>query len=178
MQGLATCRVLQMEEQNSPEESVYPRDWISHKKPRVRFDLAGYTLSTPEPQPLPDVIRYIHALSEKQVTLLERIGQYSHADEIKFGRLAEEWERATIFLSSLTKIVLHPAYQRIIGMGPAAIPLILREMKKKPGHWLWALDALTNGESPASGSQNLMEATEAWLRWGESRGYLNTGEAR
>jgi len=74
--------------------------------------------------------------------------------------------------------VLHPAYQRIIGMGPAAIPLILREMKKKPGHWLWALDALTNGESPASGSQNLMEATEAWLRWGESRGYLNTGEAR
>ena len=48
----------------------------------------------------------------------------------QFRALADEWERDTCFLSSTTKMVMHPAYQRIIGMGPAAIPLILRKLKR------------------------------------------------
>ena len=74
--------------------------------------------------------------------------------------------------SSMTKKALHPAYQRIIGMGPAAIPFIIREMKRKPGHWFWALDAVTQGENPAKDSETLTEATRAWIAWGEAKGYL------
>jgi hypothetical protein len=93
--------------------------------------------------------------------------------EAKFKHLAEEWLRETAFHSSLNKKVLHPAYQRIIGMGPVVIPMILQEMKVKPGHWFWALDALTQGASPADGCENLLDATNAWIKWGESKGYLN-----
>lgn len=172
MPAQGACRVMQMERRNSPDESVYPRDWTEDKKFRLRFNLAEYTTSVPESQPLPDVIRYIHTLSKKPVALLERTDQYSDEDEIKFRRLADEWERETTFLSSLTRIVLHPTYQRIIGMGPVAIPLILREMKKKPSHWFWALDALTDGVSPAKGTVTLAEATAAWLKWGEEQGFI------
>lgn len=36
--------------------------------------------------------------------------------EARFQSLAERWRRETLLSSSGTEIVLHPAYQRIIGM--------------------------------------------------------------
>ena len=68
---------------------------------------------------------------------------------------------------------LVPSYQRIIGLGPSAIPLILRELENEPGHWFWALAALT-GENPAAqGTAGNVDAMrEAWLQWGRERGYL------
>jgi hypothetical protein len=172
MPASSACRVFQMEEHNSPDENLYPRDWSAHKRARIRIDVAGYKLSSPENQALPDAIRYLHGASEKHVALLERLKPYSDADELKFKRLAEEWTRATSIHSSLSKKVLHPAYQRIIGMGPAAIPLILKEMRRRPGHWFWALDAITEGQSPRQDWKTLEEATQAWINWGEIKGYL------
>ena len=95
------------------------------------------------------------------------------ANEAKFSSLAEEWEKETVMHSSLSKIVLNTAYQRIIGMGPVAIPFILRKMKQRAGHWFWALDALTNGESPAQGCTSVRDATDAWLKWGLDKGYIS-----
>jgi len=68
---------------------------------------------------------------------------------------------------------LIPSYQQIIGLGPSAIPLILRELENEPGHWFWALAALT-GENPAGqGAVGNVEAMrQAWLQWGRERGYL------
>ena len=37
----------------------------------------------------------------------------------------QEWKEATAFTSSATAMAMHPAYQRIIGMGDAALPLDL-----------------------------------------------------
>jgi len=75
--------------------------------------------------------------------------------------------------SSLNKKVMHPSYQRIIGMGRDALPLILKEMKVNPGHWFWALDAITQGEeNPAKDCESITEAACAWIKWGEDRNLL------
>ena len=90
----------------------------------------------------------------------------------RFLTLKARWEAETAVLSSVSEIAMHPAYQQIIGMGTIAIPLILAEMTKKPGHWFWALKSIT-GEDPVVPEQKgrIKEMTEAWLRWGKKQGY-------
>src|SRR3990172_7182599 len=61
----------------------------------------------------------------------------------KFYTLMRTWKKEVLLLSSTTKIVTHPSYQRIIGMGQDVIPLILREFEREPNHWSWALRAIT-----------------------------------
>ena len=87
-----------------------------------------------------------------------------------FSDLAQPWRRETAAHSVLQKKVLHPACQRIIGLGPAVVPCILRELRRQPGHWFWALNAIT-GEDPAPAGSTFEEAAQAWLKWGEERGY-------
>jgi hypothetical protein len=100
-------------------------------------------------------------------------GHRSNSEEDKFSLLAAQWIKETSYEPSLTKKSMHPAYQRIIAMGPIAIPLILREMQKRPGHWFWALECLIQDEpNPAFGCGNLADARSAWLEWGGSKGYL------
>jgi len=89
----------------------------------------------------------------------------------KFRTLADTWRKETRRVSSLSKISMHPAYQKIIGMGVAAIPLILQEMVERGGHWLWALHAITD-KDPAPENATFHEAVEAWISWGEAEGYL------
>jgi hypothetical protein len=88
-----------------------------------------------------------------------------------FSDLAQRWRRETVAHSVLQKKVLHPAYQRIIGLGPAVVPCILRELREQPAHWFWALNAIT-GEDPAPAGSTFEEAAQAWLKWGEERGFL------
>ena len=90
----------------------------------------------------------------------------------RFLTLKARWEAETAVLSSISEIVMHPAYQQIIGMGPIVIPLIFAEMRKKPGHWFWALKSIT-GEDPVKSEQRgrMKEMTEAWLHWGKKQGY-------
>ena len=75
-------------------------------------------------------------------------------------------------LSSIGKMVLHPAYQRIIGFGPKAIPLILKQMEKEPDFWFWALKSIT-GEDPITEEMlgDFEAMTKAWLNWGCEHGY-------
>jgi hypothetical protein len=89
----------------------------------------------------------------------------------KFTELAERWRRETAVLSNVHRIVLHSAYQRIIGLGPVAIPLILKELSERPGHWFWALKAIT-GEDPVTPGATFKEAVDTWLDWGRARGYI------
>ena len=88
-----------------------------------------------------------------------------------FQELADQWRRETAHLSLAIKKVMHPAYQRIIGLGPGAVPLILRELQRRPGHWFWALNAIT-GEDPARPEDTISEAAHAWLRWGKEHQYI------
>ena len=90
---------------------------------------------------------------------------------VTFRTLADKWWNATAILSFIQRKVMHPAYQRIIGLGPAVLPLILKELAERPSHWFWALQSIT-GENPVSEEANAVGAREAWLQWGRERGYL------
>jgi hypothetical protein len=90
-----------------------------------------------------------------------------------FASLAAQWREETAVYSSVTQKAVHPAYQRIIGMGPAALPLIFHELERQPGHWFWALRAIT-GENPVrpEDAGNVGKMTEAWLGFAREHGYL------
>jgi hypothetical protein len=95
-------------------------------------------------------------------------------DEVRFNELVQRWRRARNSLSSSAwDNVRLPEYQQIIGMGPAAIPLILAELrdelkKGEPDDWFIALWAITQGENPVPEESrgNLKEMAKAWLDWG------------
>jgi hypothetical protein len=92
--------------------------------------------------------------------------------EQKFERLVKWWREETRFTPSMTKLIMHQAYQQIIGMGPAAVPLIFRELQQNPDHWFWALTAIT-GNNPVrpEDAGNVEKMTQAWLEWGNQHGY-------
>ena len=93
--------------------------------------------------------------------------------EKTFHELADKWRSETGALSSITMKSIHPAYQRIIGMGQQAVPLILRELQRRPDHWFWALFAIT-GENPVppEDAGDIKKMTEAWIDFGKQQGYL------
>lgn len=90
-----------------------------------------------------------------------------------FRSLAEKWKDETKLYSSFTDIVLHPAYQRIIGLGGDVVPLILRDLHQNGGHWFWALEALT-GQNPCTEEDagRVKKMTQAWLTWGKENGLI------
>jgi hypothetical protein len=91
----------------------------------------------------------------------------------EFRRLAEEWKARSAHLSSVTEMALLPSYQRIIGLGRPAVPLILRELEAEPDYWFWALQAITGVDPvPEASRGRLEEMTEAWLNWGREQGHL------
>ncbi len=90
----------------------------------------------------------------------------------KFHDLASRWKRETRFCSSRTKMVDHPTYQEIIGMGPAVLPLILGELRTDPRYWFPALHAIT-GEDPVPAEDRgiVRKMADAWLQWGKAHGF-------
>lgn len=90
----------------------------------------------------------------------------------RFSALVERWRAERGHYSSIEKLCMHDAYQQIIGMGPPAIPLILAEFETRPGHWDWALRAIT-GERPVpkTSQGRLKEMAAAWVEWGRRKGY-------
>lgn len=90
--------------------------------------------------------------------------------ETLFEELARRWERETAVESFPMRKAMHPAYQEIIAIGPAVIPLILKRLERRLGHWFWALSALAR-EDPAAGTTDLRSAREAWLAWGTRHGH-------
>lgn len=99
-------------------------------------------------------------------------GEASDGSRRRFHQLAGEWKQATLLISSGTEMLLHPAYQQIIGMGREAVPLLVAELRRDPDHWFWALKSITGEDPVAEGDRgNLARMTEAWLRWAEQRGY-------
>lgn len=69
-------------------------------------------------------------------------------------------------------ISMHPAYQKIIGMGELALPLIMRELRTRPNHWFWALKAIT-GEDPVPPQYRgqVRKMAAAWLDWWKENKY-------
>jgi len=103
--------------------------------------------------------------------------QVSQHLEQTFQRLKRDWLEERSLVTSLSRTsAMCDSYQRIIGLGPQVIPLILRELtsEAEPDDWFWALAALTWANPVPPGSRgNLREMAKAWLTWGREHGYLN-----
>ena len=91
----------------------------------------------------------------------------------EFERLNQEWMNTLPQGCDVSEMVMHPAYQRIIGMGPRAVPLVLRELERTQGHWFWALHAMTGANPvPEESEGNIQKMAVAWLDWGRGLGYI------
>jgi hypothetical protein len=88
----------------------------------------------------------------------------------QFSTLVEEWKAACGPTSSVVRMAKIPAYQKIIALGEAAIPLLLAELEREPDHWFIALHAIT-GADPKESCGRLKDMTTAWLRWGKLHGF-------
>lgn len=90
-----------------------------------------------------------------------------------FQDLAREWREQSKYMSDTRRMSLLPSYQRIIGMGPAVLPLILAELERNGGHWFWALEAIT-GEDPVPAEERgrIPKMAAAWLDWGRRHGQI------
>ena len=93
----------------------------------------------------------------------------------EFRELVAQWKNDVAHLSSTSERTLHPAYLRIIGLGPPAVPLLLAELACEPNHWFSALQAIT-GENPVRGENRgrVRQMAEDWLKWGEKNGFAPT----
>jgi hypothetical protein len=92
--------------------------------------------------------------------------------EERFRRLEAVWRAETAPLSSSTRIIAHPAFQEIIALGQAVVPLMLRDLEQRPGLWVWALPGIIGADPvPPADRGNIARMSEAWLRWGRENGY-------
>jgi hypothetical protein len=96
-------------------------------------------------------------------------------DEAVFASLVQRWYAERGATSSITEMAMCHSYQRIIGMGEKAIPLILRQLEAEgedPDHWFWALQALTGTNPvPPDARGDMREMARAWLDWAYLKGY-------
>ena len=99
--------------------------------------------------------------------------------QANFESLRDEWFASLGPSSDLEEIAMIWPYQRIIGMGYPAVPLILNELQERPHHWFWALRAIT-GENPVPSSArgNIEEMAKYWLQWGAENGFITDEPAR
>ena len=74
-------------------------------------------------------------------------------EEALFKSLVDDWRKSRKRGVDLSGMIMHPAYQRIIGMGKSAVPFILRELEQKPDHWFWALHAITGANPVPQGGR-------------------------
>ena len=90
-----------------------------------------------------------------------------------FRKLADKWQRDTGHLSLISQRVSHPAYRRIIRMGGAAVPMILEDLQRVPGHWFHALITLADDNPiPSDFDGTIEDAAALWVDWGVDKGLI------
>lgn len=89
----------------------------------------------------------------------------------RFEQLAKTWREECAHFSSVREMVLHPAYQQIVGMGRDGLPFLLRELERQPDHWFWALWAITQENPvPVEHRGRVPDMARDWLEWARQRG--------
>jgi len=91
----------------------------------------------------------------------------------RFRQLALELERATLNASSPNTITGCPAFRRIVGLGDAAIPLVLARMLENHGEWCLVLRQLAGANPvPQRDRGNVPKMVKAWTAWGKANGHI------
>ena len=81
-----------------------------------------------------------------------------------FERDRAAWRAKSKHMSSPTDVVLLPEYQRIIGLGRPAVPLIIESLREKLDYWFWALRSIV-GEDHATEARTMRDAADSWISW-------------
>lgn len=119
-----------------------------------------------------DLLRIREAALQALEDFVLPASRQTEAASETFARLARKWRAETGFLSSPTKMAMHPAYQEIIGLGQSAVPLLLGKLASDPSYWFWALRAITKVDPvPAADRGHMQKMRDAWLKWGKDQGY-------
>jgi hypothetical protein len=111
-----------------------------------------------------------------------RVFRWHHRPRLKnvaarlFSKELAKWKDDTMHWSSVTKMIAHPSYLRIIGLAREfkrreLEALILQELEIEPDHWFDALVAIT-GENPVQPQDDFDAAVNAWLEWGRRNGIV------
>ncbi len=95
--------------------------------------------------------------------------------EQRFRRPEADWLVAVGYSSSSSVLRGHPAFQEIIGLGEAVVPLMLRDLQERPRLWASALPHITGADPvPPADRGNIARMSEAWLRWGREQGWSSS----
>ena len=89
----------------------------------------------------------------------------------RFRRLTAEWKKKSRFLSNTGQMAMLRPYQRIIGMGPEVVALILHELRREPDHRFWALEPITEQNPvPPEAMGEVRQMAQTWVAKGEHEG--------
>jgi hypothetical protein len=95
---------------------------------------------------------------------------------LKFNALVAQWRAERGATSSITAMAMCDAYQKIIGLGPDAVPLIIAQMQSEadePDQWFWALQVLTGVDAVADEDRgDFLKMSQSWISWAENAGYV------
>lgn len=93
--------------------------------------------------------------------------------EAHFRALVKQWKTDTEADSSIARMIRHPAYQEIIGMGEPVVSLLLAELQREPDFWFAALQKITGADPvPKASAGKIEEMAKAWIDWGRDKGLL------
>jgi hypothetical protein len=97
----------------------------------------------------------------------ERLIELEEADvRREFEKYKGIWKTATMFTSSTTEMINHPAYLQIIALGKKAVPLLLRDMQQTSNHWFEALHSITGiNPVPKEHRGKIQLMISDWLKW-------------
>ena len=136
-----------------------------------------------QPFPVMDVVVRLGNDTENRIAALEESHKWllkvaycnmtlqSETIANRFHALLSRWKSERGHRSFIRDLCTHEAYQQIIGLGPAVVPLLLAEFEKSPGHYDWALRAITGVNPVAAESRGkLKEMAAAWVAWGKQQG--------
>lgn len=115
---------------------------------------------------------FVWTRSTPQVIELVAVGEQGDVEE-EFRELTEQWKRERTSTSFASDIAMHPAYQKIIGLGKDALPLILAELDRELDHWFWALSMISRDDPvPPESHGKMREMAVFWRDWGRKKGYV------
>ncbi len=138
---------------HSPTGGQAPPQWVVDKeRKRLLEYLLQSVVAVEECDPI---------TNEASETLLDR-----------FHRLADEWSRNTMHISSASDLVNDRCYREIIDLGWDVVPYLLLDLQRNKRFWFPALAEITELRPFDKGdTSNPRRMTEAWIRWGKLKGY-------
>jgi len=125
---------------------------------RIKKD---YALSAIEDLEKKDAIEFVPVQDEQLISEM-------HKEWLKreFEIYKEKWEEDTMFSSSTTEMINHPAYKQIIGFGKEVVPYLLKDMAKTGNHWFEALQSITGANPIQHGHRGKIQLMIAdWMQW-------------